>query len=161
MLLLNILQHSSFSNQRTSILYIQCVLNLPGRGFRQRITLTSSVPMTLNDVIVHVRQFVIALVSVDGCSGFPDPDGFLDMPVATPYLFCTRCTLSLKPPLRDDYLAPVISVICFLLFFLFLLLSVTFSRHRTDSHILLELLSSVPPLPSCPPPLKLLSHTCS
>ena len=36
--------------------------------------------MTLNDVIVHVRQFVIALVSVDGCSGFPDPDGFLDMP---------------------------------------------------------------------------------
>ena len=49
-------------------------------GFRQCITSTSSVPMTLNDVIVHVRQFVIALVSVDGCSSFPDPDGFLDMP---------------------------------------------------------------------------------
>ena len=27
-----------------------------------------------------MRQFVIALISVDGCSGFPDPDGFLDMP---------------------------------------------------------------------------------
>ena len=53
-------------------------LNLPGRGFRQLITSTSSVPMMLNDVIVHVRQFVIALVSVDGCSGFPD--GFLDVP---------------------------------------------------------------------------------
>ena len=36
--------------------------------------------MTLNDVIVHVRQFVITLVSVDGCSSFPDPDGFLDVP---------------------------------------------------------------------------------
>ena len=35
--------------------------------------------MTLNDVIVHVRQLVITLVSVDGCSSFPDPDGFLDM----------------------------------------------------------------------------------
>ena len=56
------------------------MFNLPGRGFRQRITLTSSVPMTLNDVIVHVRQFVIALVSVDGCSSFPDPDGFFDVP---------------------------------------------------------------------------------
>ena len=55
------------------------MFNLPGRGFRQLITLTSSVPMTLNDVIVHVREFIIALVSVDGCSGFPDPDGFLDM----------------------------------------------------------------------------------
>ena len=29
------------------------MLNLPGGGFRQRITLTSSVPMTLNDVIIH------------------------------------------------------------------------------------------------------------
>ena len=28
-----------------------------------------------------------------------------------------------------------------------------------DSHLLLELLSSVPPLPSCPPPLELSSHT--
>ena len=56
------------------------MFNLPGRGFRQHITSTSSVPMTLNDVIVHVRQFIIALVSVDGCSSFPDPDGFLDMP---------------------------------------------------------------------------------
>ena len=28
------------------------MFNLPGRGFRQRITLTSSVLMTLNDVIV-------------------------------------------------------------------------------------------------------------
>ena len=55
------------------------MFNLPGRGFRQLITSTSSVPMTLNDVIVHVWQFVIALISVDGCSGFPDPDGFLDM----------------------------------------------------------------------------------
>ena len=42
------------------------MFNLPGRGFRQLITSTSSVPMTL--------------VSVDGCSGFPDPDGFLDLP---------------------------------------------------------------------------------
>ena len=56
------------------------MFNLPGRGFRQRITLTSSVPMTLNDVIVHARQFVNALVSVNGCSSFPDPDGFLDVP---------------------------------------------------------------------------------
>ena len=56
------------------------MFNLPGRGFRQRITSTSSVPMTLNDVIVHVRQFVIAVVFVDGCSSFPDPDGFLDVP---------------------------------------------------------------------------------
>ena len=55
------------------------MFNLPGRGFRQPIKSTSSVPMTLNDMIVHVRQFVIALVSVDGCSGFPDPDGFLNM----------------------------------------------------------------------------------
>ena len=73
--LLNILQDSSFSNHFT---HPRCV-KLTGRGFRQRITSTSSVPMTLNDVIVHVRQFVVALVSVDGCSGFPDPDGFLDM----------------------------------------------------------------------------------
>ena len=56
------------------------MFNLPGRGFCQRMTLTSSVPMTLNDVIIHVRQFIIALVSVDGCSSFPDPDGFLDVP---------------------------------------------------------------------------------
>ena len=35
--------------------------------------------MTLNDVIVHVRQFVIALISVDGCSSFPAPDGFFDV----------------------------------------------------------------------------------
>ena len=56
------------------------MFNLTGRGFRQPITSTSSVPMTLNDVIVHVMQFVIALVSVDGCSGFPDPDGFFDVP---------------------------------------------------------------------------------
>ena len=56
------------------------MFNLPGRGFRQRIMLTSSVPMTLNDIIVYVRQFVIAHVSVDGCSSFPDTDGFLDMP---------------------------------------------------------------------------------
>ena len=79
LLLLNILQDISFSNQRTFILHIQGVFNLPGRGFCQLITPTSSVPMTLNDVIVQMRQFVIALVSVDGCSGFPDPDGFLDM----------------------------------------------------------------------------------
>ena len=65
--------------QITLILHIQGVFNLPGRGFRQRITSTSSVPMMLNDVIVHVRQFVIALISVDGCSSFPDPDGLLYM----------------------------------------------------------------------------------
>ena len=56
------------------------MFNLPGKSFRQLITSTSSIPTTLNYVIVYVRQFVIALVSVDGCSGFPDPDGFLDMP---------------------------------------------------------------------------------
>ena len=56
------------------------MFNLLGRGFRQRITLTSSVPMTVNDVIVHVRQFAIALISVDGCSSFPDADGFFDVP---------------------------------------------------------------------------------
>ena len=44
------------------------MFSLPGRGFHQRVTLISSVPMTLDDVIVHVRQFIIALVSVDGCS---------------------------------------------------------------------------------------------
>ena len=60
--------------------YISKVCLLSGRGFRQRITSTSSVPMRLNDVIIHVRQFVLAFASVDGCSGFPDPDGFLDMP---------------------------------------------------------------------------------
>ena len=80
LILLNILQDSSFLNQITFILHIQGVFSLPGRGFRQRVTLTSSVPMTLDDVIVHVRQFIIALVSVDGCSSFPDPDGFLDVP---------------------------------------------------------------------------------
>ena len=32
------------------------MFNLPGRGFRQRITLTSSVPMTLNDIIVHAGK---------------------------------------------------------------------------------------------------------
>ena len=56
------------------------MFNLPGGGFRQRITSTSSVPMTLSDVIVHVGQFVIALVPVDVCSSFPDPDGFLGVP---------------------------------------------------------------------------------
>ena len=66
--LLNILQDSSFSNQRTFIVHIQSVFNLPGRGFRQLIKLTSSVPMTLNEVIVHVRQFIIVLACVDGCS---------------------------------------------------------------------------------------------
>ena len=34
------------------------MFNLPGRGFRQRITSTSSIPMTLNDVIIHVRQYL-------------------------------------------------------------------------------------------------------
>ena len=56
------------------------MFSLPGRGFHQRATLISSVPMTLDDVIVHVRQFIIALVSVDGCSSFSDPDGFFDVP---------------------------------------------------------------------------------
>ena len=56
------------------------MFSLPGRGFHQRVTLISSVPMTLDDVIVHVRQFIIALVSVDGCSSFSDPDGFFDVP---------------------------------------------------------------------------------
>ena len=46
------------------------MFSLTGRGFHQRVTLISSVPMTLDDVIVHVRQFIIALVSVDGCSSF-------------------------------------------------------------------------------------------
>ena len=53
-----ILQDSSFSNQRTFILHIQGVFNLPGTGFRQLIKSTSSVPITLNDVIVDVRQVV-------------------------------------------------------------------------------------------------------
>ena len=66
--------------QITFILHIQGVFSLPGRGFHQRVTLISSVPMTLDDVIVHVRQFIIALVSVDGCSSFFDPDGFFDVP---------------------------------------------------------------------------------
>ena len=48
------------------------MFSLPGRGFHQRVTLISSVPMTLDDVIVHVRQFIIALVSVDGCSSFSE-----------------------------------------------------------------------------------------
>ena len=56
------------------------MFSLPGRGFHQRVMLISSVPMTLDDVIVHVRQFIIALVSVDGCSSFSDPDGFFDVP---------------------------------------------------------------------------------
>ena len=42
------------------------MFNLPDRGFRQRITLTSSVPMTLNYVIVHVRQFVTKLRVQEG-----------------------------------------------------------------------------------------------
>ena len=58
-MLLNILQGSSFSNQITFILHIQGVFSLPGRGFRQRVTLTSSILMTLDDVIVHVRQFIM------------------------------------------------------------------------------------------------------
>ena len=56
---LNILQDSSFSNQITFIFHIQGVFNLPGRGFRQRITLTSSVPMMLNDVIVHESLYQV------------------------------------------------------------------------------------------------------
>ena len=60
-MLLNILQDSSFSNQITFILHIQGVFSLPGRGFHQRVTLISSVPMTLDDVIVHVRQFIKGL----------------------------------------------------------------------------------------------------
>ena len=56
------------------------MFSLPGRGFHQCVTLISSVPMTLDDVIVHVRQFIIALVSVDGCCSFSDPDGFFDVP---------------------------------------------------------------------------------
>ena len=56
MILLNILQDSSFSNQITFILHIQGVFSLPGRGFDQRVTLISSVLMTLDDV--HVRQFI-------------------------------------------------------------------------------------------------------
>ena len=56
------------------------MFSLPGRGFHQRVTLISSVPMTLDDVIVYVRQFIIALVSVDGCCTFSDPGGFFDVP---------------------------------------------------------------------------------
>ena len=70
----------SHVNQITFILHIQGVFSLPGRGFHQRVTLISSVPMTLDDIIVHVRQFIIALISVDGCSSFFDPDGFLEVP---------------------------------------------------------------------------------
>ena len=70
-------------NQITFILHIQGVFSLPGRGFHQCVTLISLVPMTLDDVIVHVRQFIIALVSVDGCSSFSDPDGFLDVPYSS------------------------------------------------------------------------------
>ncbi|KAI0232264.1 hypothetical protein LSAT2_017401 [Lamellibrachia satsuma] len=47
--------------------YDDCVFDLRLlriKGFRQHIALASSVPMTLNDVIVHVKQFVIALVLV-------------------------------------------------------------------------------------------------
>ena len=36
--------------------------------------------MTLNDVMVHVRQFVITLLKVYGYYCFPEPDGFLDIP---------------------------------------------------------------------------------
>ena len=78
--------HGSSGNNKflsLVIFHIQGVFNLPGRGFRQRITLTSSVPMTLNDIIVHMRQFVIALVFVDGCSSFPDPDGFFFSVIGT------------------------------------------------------------------------------
>ena len=47
-------------------------------------------------------------------------------------------------------------------FFFSCVLSVTFfARPRMDNHILLRLLSGVPSLPSCPPPLLLSSHTCS
>ena len=56
------------------------MFSLPGRGFHQRFTLIASVQMTLDDVIVHVSQFLTALVSVDRCSSFSDPDGFLDVP---------------------------------------------------------------------------------
>ena len=74
-------KHANCSpDQITFILHIQGVFSLPGRGFHQRVTLISSVPMTLDDVIVHVRQFIIALVSVDGCCSFSDPDGFFDVP---------------------------------------------------------------------------------
>ena len=62
-MLLNILQDSSFSNQITFILHIQSVFSLPGRGFHQRVTLISSVPVTLDDVIVHVK--IIATAPVD------------------------------------------------------------------------------------------------
>ena len=41
--LLNILQDSSFSNQRTFDLHIQGIFNLLGRGFRQIIKSNSSV----------------------------------------------------------------------------------------------------------------------
>ena len=61
--LLNILQDSSFSNQISFILHIQGVFNLPGRGFRQRIM------SMLNDVIVYVRQFAIAICNKPSGSG--------------------------------------------------------------------------------------------
>ena len=76
----NTFRTSLFLNQITFILHIQGVFSLPGRGFHQRVTLISSVPMTLDDVIVHVRQFIIAVVSVDGCCSFSDSDGFFDVP---------------------------------------------------------------------------------
>ena len=55
-ILLNILQDSSFSNQITFILHIQGVFSLLGRGFHQRVTLISSVPMTLDDVDESLYQ---------------------------------------------------------------------------------------------------------
>jgi len=36
--------------------------------------------MTLNDVMVHARHFIITLLKVYGYSCFPEPYGFLDMP---------------------------------------------------------------------------------
>ena len=46
------------------------MFSLPGRGFHQRVTLISSVPMTLDDVIVQVRQFIIALSLLMGVLAF-------------------------------------------------------------------------------------------
>ena len=37
------------------------MFSLPGRGFRQRVTLISSVPLTIDDVIVHVHKDKVEL----------------------------------------------------------------------------------------------------
>ena len=53
------------------------------RGFR----LTLHKVLMMNDVIVHVGQLVIALVSVHWCLCLSDPDGLLYLPCSFIWLF--------------------------------------------------------------------------